>query len=253
MRVRAIAINTFKEAIRDKVLYSLVVFAIIIIASSHIITPLTLGEMPKVIQDLGLAAIALFGLLVVIFVGTRLVYDEIDKRTIYTIITKPVSRGEMLVGKYLGEALVVLFIFGIMVFFYLLNVFVTVGHIHYKLFIALVFILLELLVMIAVVVFFSTFTTPVSSGIFSFFIYFIGHTSRDILVFAKLTKSEIIEVFARIIYFIIPNLSNFNLKAMAVHNVQFDRSFLYFSASYGVIYIIILLLISILIFSRREF
>ncbi|MBI4640616.1 MAG: ABC transporter permease, partial [Candidatus Tectomicrobia bacterium] len=108
MKIRAIAVNTFREAIRDRVLYSLLFFALFMIGSSALLGTLTIGEQVKVIKDLGLASISVFGLFIAIFVGIGLVYKEIERRTIYTIIAKPIRRYEFLIGKYLGLVLTLL-------------------------------------------------------------------------------------------------------------------------------------------------
>jgi len=253
MRTVAIALNTFKESIRDKVLYGLVVFGTIFIGASRILKPLTIGEELKITKDIGLASISFFGLLIAVFVGTRLVYQEMEKKTIYTIIPKPVERWQFLLGKYIGLVLVIATVVVIMTLWVFIVLFVTTGRFDSNLLLAISYIFLELMVVTAIALFFSTFTTYIASGIFIFMLYFVGHLTRDILVFAEKTSSKFIMIFSHIIYFFLPNLSNFNIKGEVVHNVPIDRSFLFFSLSYGLIYIIFLLLVSIIIFQQRDF
>ena len=120
MRIRAIALNTFREAVRDKILYSLLFFALVMIGGSVLVADLTIGEYGKIIRDLGLASISIFGLLIAIFVGIGLIYKEIERKTIYTIASKPVPRWEFLVGKYLGLVATLAVQVGIMSAAYLL-------------------------------------------------------------------------------------------------------------------------------------
>ena len=253
MRISAIALNTFKESIRDKVLYGLVIFGVIFIGAARLLKPLTIGEELKITKDIGLASISFFGLLIALFVGTRLVYQEIEKKTIYTIVSKPVERWQFLLGKYLGLILVIATVVIIMTVWVYIVLFVTTGRFDSNLLLAILYIFFELMVVTAVALFFSTFTTYIISGVFTLMLYFIGHLLRDILVFAETTKSGFVMVISHIIYFILPNLSNFNIKGEVVHNVPIARSFLIFSFSYGFIYIIFLLLLSMIIFERRDF
>ncbi len=253
MKVVTIALNTFRESIRDKVLYGLVLFSIIFIGASQILKPLTIGEEIKITKDIGLASISFFGLLIAVFIGTRLLYEEIEKKTIYTIISKPVKRWQFILGKYIGLLWVIATVVVIMTLWVFIVLFVTTGTFDITLLLGIFYIFLQLMVVTAIALFFSTFTTPIMSGLITFMLYFTGHLTRDILVVAELSKSKIVTVISHIIYFILPNLSNFNIKGEIVHNVPIARSFLFFSLSYGLIYIIFLLLLSIIIFQRRDF
>src|SRR6188508_1847596 len=100
-----VAVNVFKESVRDKVLYNLVVFAVLLMSASYLIGELTAGQDVKIIKDLGLAAISIFGLLIAVFIGVGLVWKEVEKRSIYSLLAKPITRAEFLLGKYLGLAL----------------------------------------------------------------------------------------------------------------------------------------------------
>src|SRR5688572_10435954 len=106
MRVAAIAANTFREAIRDRILYLLLAFAILMIVSSRVLSLLTVGAEEKIVKDVGLASLSLFGVATAIFVGVGLVFKEIEKRTVYTLISKPISRSQFILGKYLGLVMV---------------------------------------------------------------------------------------------------------------------------------------------------
>ncbi|TES91306.1 MAG: ABC transporter permease [Candidatus Cloacimonadota bacterium] len=253
MKVVTIALNTYRESIRDKVLYGLVLFSIIFIGASRILKPLTIGEELKVTKDMGLASISFFGLLIAVFIGTRLLYEEIEKKTIYTIISKPLKRWQFLLGKYIGLLLVILTVVIIMTLWIYLVLWLTTRTFDVTLLLGIFYIFLELMVITAISLFFSTFSTPIMSGLITFMLYFTGHLTRDILIFAELTKSRIVTIISHIIYFILPNLSNFNIKGEIVHKVPLETAFLLYSLSYGILYTIFLLLLSVIIFQKRDF
>ncbi len=133
MKIYAIAVNTFKEAIRDKIFYSLVFFAGLIIGTSILLSMLTLGEGSKIIADISLAGINFFGVIISIFVGIGLVYKELEKKTIYTIISKPIRRSDFLLGKYLGLALTLLVYLSVMSAIFLAVLYIYTGSLAYRL------------------------------------------------------------------------------------------------------------------------
>ena len=252
MRIRAVMINTFREAIRHKVLFLLVAFAFLTIACAKLIQPLALGEHPKITRDLGLSAITLFGLLIAIFVGTRLVYEEMEKRTLYLILPKPVKRWEFLLGKYLGLLLVITISILLIFLTFYAYLFLEEKRLDLNLLIALPFIWMELSLVTAIALLFSTFTTPIASGIFTFLLFFAGHLSRDIKVIGEMTKAPLVKGIAQALYYILPNLSNFNVKGEVVHQVPIPISQMVYAMAYGLLYISLLLLLSILIFEKKD-
>ena len=185
MRVLSIAFNTFRECIREKLLYNLLVFALLMIGSSVLLTRLTVGEWDRLIINLGLSSMSFFGVLIAIFVGISLVSKEIDKKTIYTIVSKPVPRYEFLLGKYLGLMFtllvnLVVMVAGLLAVMVYLNAPVTL-----LLFEAIGFIFLELVVITAMALMFSTFTSATLSAIFTLAIYAVGHLSTDLKQFGE--------------------------------------------------------------------
>ncbi|MEW6615749.1 MAG: ABC transporter permease [Thermodesulfobacteriota bacterium] len=253
MKIRAIMVNTFREAIRDKVLYSLLFFALLMIGGSTLLGRLTIGENIKIIKDMGLASISIFGLLIAIFVGVGLVYKEIDKKTIYTVIAKPVHRYQFLLGKYLGLILTLLVEVAIMSFGLLLLVLSYEGHIDPSILKAILLIFFELMTITALAILFSSFSTPVLSGLFTLAVYIVGHLSRDLLAFVVESESTMIKYVTAFIYYSLPNLDNFNIKGRIVHQVLVNWEYLSFAMLYGVLYILITLLLSMVIFQRRDF
>lgn len=252
MRVLSIALNTFRENLREKLLYNLLIFALLMIGSSVLLTRLTVGEWDRLIIDLGLSSMNIFGVLIAIFVGISLVNKEIEKRTIYTIVSKPVPRYEFLLGKYLG-LVITLFIntmvmaVGLLAVMMYLNAPITV-----LLFEALGLIFMEFLVVTAVALLFSTFTSATLSAIFTLAIYVVGHLSSDLKLFGE-KMGEVGKAVLNSIYYVMPNLERFNLKGQVIHHVDVSASQLVLTAAYGVSYVALLLLIASVIFQRRDF
>ena len=251
-RVLVIGLNTFRENLREKLLYNLVIFALLIIGSSILLERLSLGDTSRLILDLGLAAINIFGVLIAIFIGIGLVSKEIDKKTIYTIISKPVPRYEFLLGKYLGLSITLLVNTLIMLAGFLLVLFYMDVPISLLLFKAVFLIFLELMVVTAVALLFSTFTTPTLSAIFTLSIYVIGHLTGDLKALGtKLEGSG--RLFLTGLYYLMPNLENFNIKGRVIHHLEISGTDLALILAYGLLYITLLLLLASVIFQRRDF
>jgi ABC-type transport system involved in multi-copper enzyme maturation permease subunit len=261
-RIMAIAGNTFRETVRDKILYNLILFALIMIFSSLALGQLTLGNENKVILNLGLAAISLFGTMIAIFIGTGLVYKEIEKRTVYALLAKPVRRSELIIGKYFG-----------LVFTLLVNLLIMTAGLELALLYAgggdpwsyvrilpVVFmIFLSLCLVTALALFFSTFSTPVLAVLFTLFLWIIGHFGNDLKNFGEITKSAAAEWLCRVLYYIIPNFSNFQmldsryvLQAAGFSQTLNSTAFAG-TVFYCIVYAALALSLGILIFRRRDF
>ena len=189
MKTWAVAANTFREAIRDKVLYNLVFFALLVMGASAVIGNMTLGESIKIILDLSLAAMSVFGLLIAIFVGIGLVHKEIQRRTLYMLLARPISRRNFVIGKYLGLMLVIALNVAIMTAALLaLLAFHSEAGMTGGIFVAVLLILVELMVVTAVAVLFSTFSTPTLSAMLTLGVWVIGRFSSDLVEFARKTE-----------------------------------------------------------------
>lgn len=255
MKIITIAVNTFREAVRDKILYTLLVFALLMIGSSVFISTLSVGDQIKIIQDMGLSMISIFGTLIAIFVGIGLVYKEIEKKTIYTIIAKPIRRYQFLMGKYCGLILTLLVEIAVMAGSYLFLLSFFPGSYNPIILKAIYLIFLELMLITAVALMFSAFSTPILSGMFTMAFFVIGHLTYDlkVLVTESKAKSQILEYFTNFLYYSLPNLENFNIKSRAVHHLPVSWEYMLFTTLYGLFYILLLLGISIIIFQRRDF
>ena len=253
-RIWIIASNGFREVIRDRILYVIGFFAVILALSLRLLPEISVGADGKIFLDVGLALTSFLGAIVAIFVGTSLINKEIEKRTVLILIPKPISCGELIVGKHLGLCGVLTVVIAIMTALYLGSL--TWGNIEFSLvslLVSQVYLLIELAILTAVAITFGVFTSSILATLLSFGIYVIGHLSNDLLELAKLTKSPNITALTETIYLIVPNLERFNLKNTAVYGILPSSSELLINAVYGIIYIVLLLTISTLIFSRRQF
>jgi ABC-type transport system involved in multi-copper enzyme maturation permease subunit len=253
-RTLTIARNTFREAVRDRILYNLVLFVLLITVSAVFLGELTAGQEARTIVNLGLGAMLIFGAFISIFVGVSLVSKEIEKRTVYAIFSKPISRAEFILGKYLGLCLTLLvnvLIMGIGVSLAL--VYVGGGNFAFSIWGAIFLIFLELTILIAVAILFSSFSSPALSALLSFFVFIIGHFSASLNELAKNLGSSFAKIIFGAIYYILPNLSNYVFRTETAHGLVPPSSMIFGAIAYAVIYIAVLLVITVMIFSRRNF
>lgn len=252
-RIIAIAENTFKEALRQKILLLLVIFGILLIIVSIFLEPFALGESPKILRDIGLAVAPFFGVLVVIIIGATLIHKDIEKRTIYTVITKPVKRSEIILGKFFGLFILIAILQCSMAIIQQLVIFMYEGSFDLPLLIAIPFSLIEIMVLSGILLLFSSFTSPTLSALMGIIFYVMGHASPGLKLFTDHIESEVLKYIAYAFYYILPNLENFNLRLELVHKLPLYTDQILFSLCYGFIYTIFLLYLSIIIFEKREF
>jgi len=255
-RIAAITLNAFREAVRDRVLYNLVLFVLLLTGAAIFIGELSGGQERKVIVDLGLSAMLLFGVFISIFVGVGLVYKEIERRTIYAIFSKPVGRGEFLVGKYLGLCLTLLVNVVVMA----IGVSIALIYVNHgwdplikTIWPAVVLIYMELMILTAVALLFSSFSSPALSALLTFFVFIIGHFSSDLKSLATSMKSPGARWLFEAIYYLLPNLANYSFITPAAHGRAPGLNFLLGAVIYALIYITIILAAATLIFGKRNF
>jgi len=250
--VLAIALNTFREAIRDRVLYLLLVFALIIIGVSRLLSLLTVGNEEKIIKDVGLSAISLFGVLTAVFVGVSLVFKEIERRTVYTLLAHPVRRWQFLVGKYVGLLAVLVMNVALMS----VGLFVLLllrGEPPWALAPAILLIVVELAVVTAFALLFSSLTNPILASVWTFATYVTGHLSWSLLLLKEKVPGAAARAFCDVLYWILPNLSRMNLKAEAVHGLETGPGHVPLAVVYGLGYATVVLLTACWVFERKDF
>ena len=261
-----VAVNVFKESVRDKVLYNLVVFAVLLISASFLLGQLTAGQDIKIIKDLGLASIATFGLLIAVFIGIGLVWKEVEKRSIYSLLAKPLRRSDFVLGKYLGLVLTLLVNVGVMTAaFYAVLAFMgwkadpelraswPAPAMDPAMLKALLLIGVELMLVTGIALFCSTFSSPVLSAVLTLGLWVIGHFNADLRNFENVIDAPAAGWLARGLYYVLPNFAAFDVKAQVVHGVAVDGGYVALICLYGLTYLALVLTGAVVIFSRRDF
>jgi ABC-type transport system involved in multi-copper enzyme maturation permease subunit len=261
-----VALNAFRESVRDKVLYNLVAFAILLMGASYLISQLTAGQDVKIIKDLGLAATSIFGLFIAIFIGIGLVSKEVERRSIYGLLAKPVERYHLVLGKYAGLLLTLAVNLAIMT----AALYIVLGYMTYltppatraswdapgldpRMLKAVVLMFTELAIVTAIALCFSTFSTPILSAAFTFGIFVAGRFSADLRNFNDVVDSKVAGALTNAIYWVLPNLAPFNIRSQVVHGQEVPFDYLALTMGYGLLYIVALLATATLVFSRRDF
>jgi Cu-processing system permease protein len=261
-----IAVAVFRESVRDRVLYNLAGFALLVIGASYLIGQLTAGQDVKIIKDLGLAAMAVFGLFIAIFIGIGLVSKEVERRSIYSLIAKPVRRSELVVGKYLGLVLTIAINLAVMaiVWYGVLGYMSWVESEQFKsgweaaatdprMLVAVYLIFVQLMLVIAIALFFSTFSSPMLSATFAFGLYVAGHFSADLKNFDVAVGDSPIRFVTAALYYVLPNMAVFDVKNAVVHAQPVPLGYVLTTTAYGLCYVTVLVAAGVWIFSRRDF
>ncbi len=252
-RIRALAANTLLEAIRSKVLFTLLFFALVMIASGLLIGTLSYVDNNRIVQDVGLASIRLFGTAIAIFLGVGLIFKEVERRTIYTILSKPTSRSEFLFGKYCGLVITVWMQVVLMAVVYVIISLISEAPLGFDYVAVIGLLMLELALVVALATLFSAFSTPMLSSMFTLGIVMVGHMSRDLLEIGKKSDVPNMQLITNLMYRVLPDLAAFDLTLHVTHGLEITQRQIVYPLIYGSGYIVLVLLLASLIFSRRDF
>ena len=254
-RAGVVALNTFREAVRDRVLYNLVFFALLMMVAAIAVGQISIGIEQTVIVSLGLTAISVIGLLISVFIGVALVSKEMDKRTLYTLLAKPVRRWEFLLGKFAGLVLTLAVNTAAMALGLLL-VMIYVKHTLERsdavVLVAVYFILLKLALIVALALMFSCFTTPLLAILFTVGLYIVGLYVQELRNVPVNVMSPAMAAFTKWLSYLLPNFENFNVMAMAAHGKAVPGAFILQNTLYTVVYCTIVLTAAAAVFSRRN-
>jgi ABC-type transport system involved in multi-copper enzyme maturation permease subunit len=253
-RIFHIATNTFREAVRDRVLYNLIAFALLLTGAAVLVGQISIDIEKLVVINLGLTAVSLFGIVIAIFIGIGLVSKEIDKRTLYTVLSRPVRRWEFIAGKFFGLAgtlVVNTLCMAIGVFAALLYVSRHFSGSDASLLTALYFIVLQFVLITALALFFSSFSSPLLSAVFTFALFVIGTFAEDLRGFAKLAHG-VIGLLAMGAAYMVPNFSALNVITQVAHGDQVGLHLIIYNTAYALVYAVAVLSAAVLIFERRN-
>jgi ABC-type transport system involved in multi-copper enzyme maturation permease subunit len=261
-----IAVAVFKESVRDRVPYAMVIFAVLLMAASFLIGQMTAGQDMKIIKDLGLAALAIFGLFIAVFIGIGLVSKEVEKKSVFGLLSKPVSRTQFVLGKYAGLVMTLAVNLGVMtiayyaVIYYMYETATSAARAGWpapamdpRLLVAIGLIFAELMLVTALALFFSTFSSPLLATLLTIGLWVAGHFNADLRNFGAVVDSAAAAAVARAAYYVLPNLAPFDIKAEVVHGIPVSLRHVAYTLAYAAIYITTLLTAAVAIFRRRDF
>lgn len=248
-----IATNTYKEIIRDRILYGLVVFAMLLIGLSLALGALSFQEQGRITADFGLMGVHLSAVILAIFVGSTLVSKEIEKRTIFTLLSHAVTRTQFLVAKLLGMILVLLTVMvGLTVILCGLFLYLEMP-INEILFLAVFGTLLEASILLSLIILFGIFSSPLLSVSFTLGIFLIGHWLNDLKFFSEKSADPAFKMFATGINYVLPNLERFNWRSNVTFGETIDVHTILMATANASSWVIVCIGIAALIFRRRDF
>ena len=252
-QVAAIALNTFRETIRDRVLAVIVVFALIMIVAGLWLGSISLGEQGRMMKDFGLVAVTFFGLIVAVFVAAGLVHKEVEKRTVFVLFSKPVSRAAFIAGKFIGLCGTMATVLAGMGVFLFVLVWLVAGEASGTILVAVVMIYVQLLAIMAVTIFFSTLGSAILASVLGICIFIAGQLSHNVLSLSRLGHNALTEALSWVVYVIIPNLSAVDVKAGVVGEKTLAWGQIGLWTAYLLAYVIVVLAFAALVFRRKEF
>ena len=252
--IRYIAANTFREAVRDRVLYNLIAFAVLMCGASILVGQISIGIERLVVINLGLTAVSLFGVVIAIIIGIGLVSKEIEKRTLYTVLSRPVRRWQFITGKFFGLAGTL----AVNTFFMAIGVFLALLYVSHRfqsadgwVLVALYFIVLQFLIITALALFFSSFSSPLLSAVFAFSLFIIGSFAEDLRGFASMAQG-VSRWLATGAAYLVPNLSSLNIISSVAHGQGVTTAFILSETFYAMTYSAMAMCGAVLIFERRN-
>ena len=253
-RILHIASNTFREAVRDRVLYNLIAFAVLMSGAAILVGQISIGIERLVVVNLGLSAVSLFGVVIAIFIGIGLVSKEIEKRTLYTVLSRPVQRWEFIVGKFFGLA-------GTLVVntaFMAIGVFAALLYVSHRfqspdrwILVALYFIVLQFLIITALALFFSSFSSPLLAAVFAFSLFVIGSFAEDLRGFAAIAQGASRWLASGAAY-LVPNLASLNVISSVAHGQPVTAQLILSNTVYALVYAGMALCGAVLVFEHRN-
>jgi len=253
-RLSAITLNTFREAVRDRVLYNLIIFVLLLVATAPLFGQISIGIERLILVNVGLSAISLFGVVIAIFIGIGLVSKEIEKRTLYTILSRPVRRWEFIAGKWCGLLVTLVVNAALMSIGFFAALFINNGRLHATdlvLLVAIYFIILQFMMMTSITLLFSSFSSPIFSAIFAFAMFVIGTFAEDLRNFAAISEGAGRWLGTATAY-VIPNFASLNVISQAAHSQPIAANLVLFNTVYALLYSAAVTAAAVLIFERRN-
>jgi ABC-type transport system involved in multi-copper enzyme maturation permease subunit len=257
IRIWAVSVNSFREIIRERILYVVGIFAFIMVAAWRILPEFAVSAQGKMMLDFGLAAASVLGVVVAVFVGTNLINKEVDRKTILALVSKPLTRAEFIIGKHFGLSAVLAVMVAAMMAIYLGVL--SIAQVTYQttpLLITGLFLFLELMVLVAAALLFGSMTSSLLATLLTVLVYLAGHGTQEMVKMTNgnaVAASEGMKKITDVMFMVVPDLSRLDLKNDAVYGILPSAQDLWVSAGYSLVYTAIFLVLTIGIFSRRQF
>jgi ABC-type transport system involved in multi-copper enzyme maturation permease subunit len=251
-RIRALAVNTFREAVRDRVLYSILFFAIGVLGLSLAVDDITIGDQAKVVRSVAQGAVDVFGSIIAMFLGVSVIHKELERKTVYTVLSRPLHRSTFVLGKYAGLLLTVAVEVAVLVVVYSLFMLVRGDIPDLTLFVSMAMLMLELSLLTAWATLFSAYSAPTTAAAFTLAVFVIGHLADDIWLFGSQADSPTVQSVARALYWMLPNFEVFSIRQAAVHKEAVPWERVGPALLYGLGYTTAVLAGAVAVFQRKD-
>jgi ABC-type transport system involved in multi-copper enzyme maturation permease subunit len=251
--VYLVAINTFKETVRNKVLYNILLVAAVVLLLAMSFGDLSVMSRVQVMSDFGLATMSITGLLLAVFIGVGVLGAEIANKTVYGVLCKPVDRMQFIVGKFLGLFVALALNFILIALIFVATIWAMAGRApQAAIFYAVLLLMAEMSVVIAAAIMWSCFTTPTLAAIFTLSSYVAGHLNDLITLSADVQTNPFLKAVLTALHYVLPNLEYFNVRTTVVFGLTIADGHILFAAIYGLLYTALLLLVSSVLFDRKD-
>ncbi len=251
-RLWALAVNTFREAVRDRVLVSILFFAVGVLGLSLVVEDITIGDQAKVVRSVAQGAVDIFGAIIAMFLGVSVIHRELERKTVFTVLSKPVPRWTFVVGKYAGLMLTVGVEVAVLVAVYVLFMVSRGDPPDLALFVSMGMLLVELSLLSAWATLFSAYSAPTTAAAFTLAVFVIGHLADDIWLYGNQAESESVRTAARALYWTLPNFEVLSLRDVAVHKLAVPWPRVATGMAYGLSYAVAVLGTAVLVFQRKD-
>lgn len=252
IKIWAIAQNTFREAVRDRILHSIIFFAFGMIVLSLVLKEVTIGEQDKVVRSIAQSSIDIFASIMAMFLGITTIGKELENKTIYTLLSKPIGRAHFLLGKYFGIILTILAEVLLLALFYVLLIGIEQGFPEPIFFASLILVMVEMMLITACSVLCASYSSRTTASAFVLAIFIIGHLADDIWLFSSEARTPMIQQLGQALYYILPNFEALSIRTQSIHNESIPFLEMFYAIGYGITYTTAVLLGAITLFRRRD-
>jgi ABC-type transport system involved in multi-copper enzyme maturation permease subunit len=250
--IRAIAVNTFREAIRDRILYLFIGFAIVMVISTKVFGMLTVGDEAKIVKDIGLAAMQFFSMLIAVMMSMLLISREVDNRTVFNILAKPVRRWQFVLGKYLGLVAILAANLVLITLVLVVMVLIYTGQFDPMLIFAAAMTMLEMSVLAAFATLFAVLTRPILGSLMTLAMFVVGHMSADLWMLTRQLPGTFTRAVIAVVYYLVPNLERFNFRSEVVHDLPIPPAAVGWAIIYASAFVAVLLSLAALRFRTKD-